>query len=112
MGLDLLHYLLLPPDSEHVCVYYLFWLALFLVINVFWDAKTDKTPPFHLDLLKTKVNILYDAATFCSSLLIVTGLISNSVKALSHDTMLPLLIAGISGVLRSLPAVCPYKPAV
>ncbi len=109
-GFDALHYFLLPPDSQHVVIYYLFWLVLFLSINVFWDIRTQKTPPFHLDHLKEKVPVLYDAATFCSSLLIITGMASHSVQALARDTTLPLLLAGFSGLLRSLPVLCPYKP--
>lgn len=108
-GFDILHYFLLPPDTQHVVIYYLFWLLLFLVVNILWDIRTDKTPPFHLDHLKDKVGVLYEAATFCSSLLIITGMASHSVQALARDTTLPLLLAGISGLLRSVPVLCPYK---
>lgn len=60
-------------------------------------------------MMRDKVTVAYDAATFCSSILIISALISPTVRAISKDTTIPLIIAAVSGILRALPALCPYK---
>ena len=102
-------YVVLPSDTAKLTIYYLFWMSLFIAINTIWDIWTPKTPKFHIAVMKDKQTVLYDAATFCSSLLIITAIASPTVRQISKDTTLPLLIAGASGLLRTIPALCPYK---
>lgn len=99
-----------PSDVNQMTVFYLIWIGLFFIINTIWDIFTDKTPTFHIAMMKDKMDVLYGASTFCSSLLILIGLVSPEVGKLSKDTILPLVLAGGAGLLRGLPALCPYKP--
>lgn len=99
-----------PSDVNQMTVFYLIWIGLFFSINTVWDIITDKTPSFHIAMMKDKMDVLYGASTFCSSLLILIGLASPEVGKLSKDTILPLVLAGGAGLLRGLPALCPYKP--
>ena len=103
-------YALFPSDVAEMSVYYLFWIVFFFAINTTWDVITDKTPKFHIANMKDRMDVLYGASTFCSSLLILIGLVSPTVKQLSKDTVVPLVLAGFAGLLRGLPALCPYKP--
>lgn len=80
-----------------------------MIVNVIWDIKTDRTPPFHLDRFKEKYDVVYNAATFCSGLLLLVGLVSPTVQALAKDTTVPLILAGSTSLLRAVPALCPYK---
>lgn len=102
---------LAPSNSADLATYYLFWISLFLGINVLWDVFTSRTPSFHMERLTEKGDVLFSAASFCSSLLIITGFISPHVQQLSRDTMVPLILAGFSGIIKTLPAICPYKKA-
>lgn len=100
---------LTPSNSAELGIYYLFWISLFLGINVIWDVCTSRTPSFHLERLTEKGDVLFSAASFCSSLLIITSFLSTNVQQLSRDTMVPLILAGFSGILKAFPAICPYK---
>ncbi|MEH3118279.1 MAG: hypothetical protein PGN25_12005 [Methylorubrum populi] len=100
----------LPADVGEMTVYYLIWISIFFFINIFWDIRTSKTPSFHIANMKDKMDVLYGASTFCSSLLILIGLVSPTVKQLAKDTILPLILAGCAGILRGIPSLCPYKP--
>jgi hypothetical protein len=103
------YYMLTPQTVADVGVYYLLWMALFLIINVTWDVCTTKTEPFHIEKMKEKTSILHSAAFFCSSLLMLLTIIEPNVWALAKETYLPIILAGASGVLTSIPALCPYS---
>lgn len=105
----ILDYTLTPSDTGHLTVYYLFWIVLFVSVNTIWDIRTKKTPTFHLAKLREKADVLHHAATFCSSLLIITALISPAVGHLATETAIPMILAGGSGILRAIPALCPYE---
>lgn len=92
-----------------MAAYYFVWIAVFLLTNVVWDIRTKRTPVFHLDRLKDKSDVVYNAVAFCSSLLILVALVSPTVQGLGKDTTVPIILAGFSGLLRALPALCPYK---
>jgi hypothetical protein len=102
-------FLFAPSNSAELATYYLLWISLFLGINVVWDIFTSRTPNFHLDRLTEKGDVLFSAASFCSSLLIIVGFFSHNVQQLSRDTMVPLILAGCSGLIKTIPAICPYK---
>ena len=109
MFASILPFVLTPANPADLAVFYLFWISLFLGVNVAWDIATSRTPEFHLDRLKEKGDVLFSAASFCSSLLIIVSFLSMSVQQLSRDTMIPLILAGFSGLIRAFPAICPYK---
>lgn len=85
-------------------------MLLYGGINVSWDIRTTKTPPFHITKMGAKVGVLHNAATFASSLLVVVGLFNEHVRQIAGDTVVPLLLAGGSGLLVTLSEICPYKP--
>ena len=35
---------------------------------------------------------------------------NSDVRKIATDTAIPLVLAGLSGILTALPALCPYKP--
>jgi hypothetical protein len=51
-----------PSDQGQLAVCFLFWVGLFLVVNVGWDIGTPKTPKFHIARMKDKVSVVYDGA--------------------------------------------------
>jgi hypothetical protein len=104
-------YIFAPADTPHLTAYYLFWIIVFFLIHVIWDVLTKKTPPFHLTMLREKVSVLHHASTFCSSTLVLTSLVSPAVAKVATDTAVPLILAGLSGILQAIPALCPYKAA-
>lgn len=105
----MLSYILTPYDTPHLTAYYLIWITFFVLVNSIWDWRSKRTRPFHFLHLKEKSNLLYDGSSFCSSLLVIMSLISVDVQKLSTSITIPLLIAGGSGLLRSIVALCPYK---
>ena len=107
----IVHYVLAPTNAVEITVYYLIWVVLFFAVNVLWDIRTDKTPDFHFLRLTTKIDVAHNAVSFCSSLLVIVGLLDREVGKLATDAIAPLLLAGLSGVLKSLPALCPYSMA-
>lgn len=90
--------------------FYFVWISVFLLVNVVWDINSPRTPPFHLHRMTEKYDVVYNAATFCSGLLILVALVSPTVAKLGKDTTVPLILAGIASLLRAVPAICPYKP--
>lgn len=74
----------------------------------FGTIATKRTASFHMDRFKDKGDVLFSASSFCSALLILTGM-SPEVQQLGKDTLVPLVLAGFSGLIRALPALCPYK---
>lgn len=101
--------ILVPSTSDDLGVFYLFWILAFLLIHILWDAYTKETPNFHLKRLEQKTVVLFSAATFASSLIILLSLISLQVRELLSDNSLPLVLAGLAGILLSIPSLCPYE---
>lgn len=98
------------PDSvESVGVFYLVWISAFMLVHIGWDAASKNTENFHLGKLKYKVNIVYEAATFCSSFLLLLALIEPRARSLAGDIYLPFALAGFSGIIQSISALCPYS---
>jgi hypothetical protein len=106
---SLVTYLFLPSNTGEMSVCYFVWISFFLIVNVAWDIKSRRTPTFHLDRFKDKGDVLFSASAFCSSILILGGLLSPRVQELAKDTTVPLILAGFSGLVRAIPALCPYK---
>jgi len=78
-----------------------------LFINVVWDVVTRKTPKFHISGLRDKISVLFSAAGFCSNLLLILRIFFPSIGNLA-DTPLALVLAGATGMLWTIPAICPY----
>lgn len=101
----------LAPATQHdLPIFYLFWVLLYLSVNVIWDIRSQRTPDFHVSLFAQKTPVAFNAASFASSLLLLIGLVSPPTMKLAGDTMLPIMMAGLSGVFFGIAEVCPYKP--
>lgn len=99
-----------PTTLSELTLFYVDWIAIYCGINIVWDIRSEKTAPFHLHNLKDKITVVYNASSMASSVLLLISLFSPQVKALAVDTVVPLLLAGISGVLLGIGEICPYKP--
>lgn len=99
-----------PQNVQELPIFYLFWILTYLAVNIIWDIRSGRTPPFHVSHLSGKTTVAFNAASFTSSLLIVVGLFDKETMKVAGDTMLPLVLAGLSGVFLSLSEICPYKP--
>lgn len=99
-----------PNDIGQLATYYLVWIVIYLTINTVWDIKSSHTPTFHISHLHRKVQTLYNAATFCSSLLLLIALFNVELRKLIGDALVPLVLAGFSGILIGLSGICPYEP--
>lgn len=104
--------LIAPQTAGDLAIYYLFWVLLYLAINVIWDIRTPHTEPFHIAHLGSKkTQTLFSAASFASSLLILVGLLDKDTMRVAGDTFVPIMLAGFSGVLFGVSEICPYKPS-
>jgi hypothetical protein len=106
---DVLFYLFTPQGAADIGIFYFAWVAIFLSVNIIWDIFTSRTPEFHLSMLTTKLRTLHSATFFCGSLLLLLTIVEPNLWVLAKETYVPIVLAGISGVLTSLPAICPYE---
>lgn len=83
---------------------------MFLAINIIWDVITPNTPRFHFYNLRGKITTLYAAATFSSSFLLLLSMFSTAVTKIVGDTLVPLILAGMTGILYAISELCPYNP--
>lgn len=61
-------------------------------------------------MLSRKLSVVYNAATFTGSLLVIISTFSPAVRKVAGDTVIPLLLAGFAGIIVALSEICPYKP--
>ena len=99
-----------PGTVRELSIYYLIWISAFLLINIAWDVFTPNTPRFHFHNLKGKISTLYAATTFSSSFLLLLSLFSAGVTKVVGDTLVPLILAGLTGILYAISELCPYNP--
>lgn len=98
-----------PSTTDQIPTFYCVWMLIYIAVHIVWDARSERTPSFNVVRLAQRHHLIYSGATFASSLLIVLGVLTNSVRELISDTALPLLIAGGSGILSSISAAAPYR---
>ncbi|MCW5699272.1 MAG: hypothetical protein KIT00_05485 [Rhodospirillales bacterium] len=98
---------LVPASGQEVGFFYLFWIVLFVLIHVVWDAFSPETEPFHLGRLKGKIEILYAAANFSTSLLLIIAVCKPTMFKTLVDITLPIIFSAITGMLVSLSALSP-----
>lgn len=103
------HYLFAPRIKSDLPIYYLIWIGLFVMTNILWDVGTHRTKRFHLIDVSKKLGIVHQGSFFCSSLLLIIAAFNHGVWQMTEESYIPILIAGISGILASIPALCPYK---
>lgn len=107
---DITWALVQPASTDQLTTFYFFWVTAYAATNILWDIRTDRTPGFHVSDLGGKVGVLFNAATFASSLLVLLSVFDADVRKIAGDAVVPLLIAGFSGVFVALGEICPYKP--
>lgn len=91
-----------PDSKEEVGYFYLLWTLLYLATHILWDFLSKKTPPFELKNLKDDINILWSGTTIATSLLLLFAVPQPALLTVVGDITLPLIIAGMSGVLIAL----------
>lgn len=101
--------LVAPSSLSQLSVYYLSWTVLYLGVNIGWDALSPRTPAFHVSHLSGKVTALYNAVSFASSLLLLVAIFSEPTRKLAGDTVAPMLLAALSGLMVAASELCPYK---
>lgn len=106
---SLLRMLFTPSEASGVAEFYALWITMFLVANVLWDILTPRTEPFHLSHLSEKVDTLFSATTFSSSLYLLLTVFQQQTTTLTGSAKIPLIISAFSGVLVSLKYLCPYE---
>jgi hypothetical protein len=97
-----------PGGSSGVTVFYAIWITIFLFVNIVWDIRSSNTGKFHIGHLSEKIDTLFSATTFASSLFLILAIFQDSLVSLAKDSQIPIFISGISGVLISLRYLCPY----
>jgi hypothetical protein len=88
--------------------YYFLWTVIFLLINILWDIRSSFTERFHFSNLKNKTSTSFAAATFSSSFILFISAFNKPTRDLLTDNALPLVLAGLIGLLYSLAELCPY----
>lgn len=106
----LLHCAFSPNTLVELGIYYFIWMVIFIGINIVWDIYSPRTKSFHFSMLKSKTPTAYAAATFSSSFVVLLSIVNKSVASVVGETYLPLILAGITGVLHSISEICPYSP--
>lgn len=99
-----------PVSFSDLGAYYLFWITLFMMVNIVWDVATPHTDRFHFSFLKSKTTTAYAAATFSNSFIILLSSVQPEVAKIVGDAIAPLVLAGFIGVLHSISDICPYSP--
>ena len=102
------HHLFTPSGSADLAEFYFAWVCIFLFINIVWDVGTDRTEKFQILKLREKTEVLHTAASFSSSLLLIIAVFDPVLWDLAKETYIPVLIAGASGILNTIPSLCPY----
>jgi hypothetical protein len=103
------HVIFDPDDKYLVAAFYLFWMIAYLAVNIGWDIFTERTPPFHMSNLRNKFGTAHAAAMFASSLLLLIGSVAPHVASAIGETIAPLVLVGVSGLLFALSQLCPYE---
>ena len=108
-GSSLVNVFLAPETLQQLPVYYLIWTLFYMTIHIVWDARSTRTPALHFVHIGSKVGSLYNAVSFASSLLLLVGIFNEATRKLAGDTVAPILLAAISGLMVALSEMCPYK---
>lgn len=102
--------LVAPADQRQGVVFFFFWIAAYTAVYLTWDIISDQTPPFHLSQLAGKTYVIWNAATFANSVLLIVSVFSQSARALVDAAMVPIIMVALAGLMISVSALCPYPP--
>jgi len=96
---------IIPTDLDGVKLFYAIVIFGCLALNILWDIFSRKTEDFTAASLKGKIGVSYGASTLASSLLVLISVFHDGLALVLGEFWIPLLLAGIAGVLVSLPEV-------
>jgi hypothetical protein len=105
----ILPYIILPTSTVQLTSCYLVWVIPYAAINIVWDIRSQRTEPFHISKMQSKMPVLHSAAALCSSVLVIGALLSKTIGQLSEETAVPLVLASLSGILQAFSSLCPYE---
>jgi hypothetical protein len=109
VGRAVIHNILIPSNASQLCVCYLIWTLLFVGVNIIWDIRSNFTPKFHFLSIQSKSSLLHPAAAMCSCVLVIAALINDSIKDISAETAIPIVLSSLSGIFQAIGSLCPYK---
>jgi TRAP-type C4-dicarboxylate transport system permease large subunit len=98
-----------PTEASGVAEFYAIWITMFLLVNICWDIFTPRTGGFHLSHMSEKVDTLFSATTFASSIYLLLTVFQQEQTVLTGSAKIPLIISAISGALVSIKYLCPYE---
>ena len=97
-----------PSSSNELGIFYFLWMLLFLIINILWDIYSHHTENFNIRNISSKTSIVMHAATFSNSFLILLATIQPDVEKAAGDLKIPLIMAGMIGIMFSLSGLSPH----
>lgn len=100
-------FVLFPASVAELTHFYLLWMLLFLGVHVVWDWLSASTPALSLVRIAGKNSQLYAASTFASSFVLVLGLIDQKTSEVVGASPIPIILAGLSGLLNSFGSLVP-----
>ncbi len=108
---ELFKWILFPPTEEDLGKFYLFWIGLFLFVNIVLDIISRHTPPFALERLPQKVNVVYAGSTLASSIMLIVYCTGSTLVGCDDKgvLMLPIAISSLVGVLSAFSQLTPAK---
>ncbi len=105
---DFLH----PENVQELCKFYLFLSLFYLLIHLVWEHFDKSAENFSLKRLPQKMDIIYAAATFATSVFLIIILMDLGNPLRTDDVMaLPFTLAGLTGLCSSLGALQPQRKA-
>ena len=103
-------FLFYPDGKEAITKFYFVYMSIYLLIHFLWDWLSPQTPAFSAERFSARgLPMVFNAATFATSLLLLLALWHNTLASLLGDTTLPLIVAGFSGMIQSFSALVPPK---
>ncbi|ETO43455.1 hypothetical protein [Morganella sp. EGD-HP17] len=106
---DFLH----PENVQELCKFYLFLSLFYLLIHLAWEHFDKSVENFSLKRLPQKMDIIYAAATFATSVFLIIILMDLGNPLRTDDVMaLPFTLAGLTGLCSSLGSLQPQRKAV
>lgn len=96
-----------PTSSSGLDLFYIFWVVMFIFIHVIWDIVSPETEQFDLKHLRGKIDVVFSAVTFVSSVALLESLINDQLFEILNTNRYPLVITSSCGIFVSLPGISP-----
>ncbi|QPE15737.1 hypothetical protein [Providencia sp. PROV147] len=104
---------LYPENVQELCKFYLFLSLIYLLVHLIWEHFDKGAENFSLKRLPQKMDIIYAAATFATSVFLVIIILDLGNPLKTDDIMaLPFTLASLTGLCSSLGALQPQRKNV